>query len=160
MSWTPHSLWFVHVNTPLQFEPGKYYVLAAAQLLYTINGIRHSASAAPAPAATSAGGPNRQGARGGVGGGGGGVTGSGGVDSLSEASKVLAAHRGRKPLPPPPLARAGVLRLIEAARLALERLGEADETMNLAESAWALMFGCVSGLGGANWSRGEGGGEG
>lgn len=95
-----------------------------AQLLYTVNGIKHP------PAATGATGRKS-------GGGGVGILGGG----VSEVSKVLAARRGQKPPPPPPLARAGALRLVVAARLALERLGDAEETMNLAESAWALMFG-------------------
>lgn len=39
------------------------------------------------------------------------------------------------------LTRAGPLRLLDAARLALESLGETEEAMDLAESALALMFG-------------------
>lgn len=46
-----------------------------------------------------------------------------------------------------PLTRAGPLRLLEAARLFLERLGEAEEAMNLAESALGLIFGCVGSIG-------------
>lgn len=77
---------------------------------------------------------------------------------LSEVSKVLAARRKQAPPPPPPLTRAGALRLLEAARLALERFGELEETMNLAESAWALMFrsGDVRSVG-VGERRGEGG---
>lgn len=93
-----------------------------------MNGIKNTSTAAAEP------GQNR---KTGSGSSGGGVLGGG----LSEVSKVLAARRGQKPPPPPPLTRAGALRLVEAARLALERLGDAEETMNLAESAWALMFG-------------------
>lgn len=49
----------------------------------------------------------------------------------------------RLPPPSPHLMQTGPLRLLEAARLLLERLGEAEEAMNLAESALALMFGWV-----------------
>lgn len=93
------------------------------QLLYTVHGLKHPV------AARQPGG----------GGGSGGSKALGG--GLSEVSKVLAARRRQKQPPPPPLTRAGALRLLEAAKLVLERLGDAEETMNLAESAWALMFG-------------------
>ena len=123
-----------------------------AQLLYTVNGIKH-----PPAASNTAGAEPAQNRKSGSGGGGGGGGGGGilGV-KLTEISKALAARRGQKPPPPPPLTRAGVLRLVEAARLALERLGDAEETMNLAESAWALMFGWVGGWVGGRGGRGDG----
>ncbi|CBN74759.1 hypothetical protein Esi_0041_0099 [Ectocarpus siliculosus] len=96
---------------------------ATHDLLYTVHGLKHPVAA-------------RQ--PGGGGGSGGGKPVGGG---LSELCKVLAARRRQKQPPPPPLTRAGALRLLEAAKLVLERLGDAEETMNLAESAWALMFG-------------------
>eukprot|EP00903_Cladosiphon_okamuranus_P012671 g11851.t1 len=127
----PHETAHTHGRTHLHHPRGGGH--QDAQLLYTVNGIKHP------PAATSAAGtePAQNRKSGGGGGGSGGIFGGG----LSEVSKMLAARRGQKPPPPPPLTRAGALRLVEAARLALERLGDADETMNLLESAWALMFG-------------------
>ncbi|CAM9735806.1 unnamed protein product [Scytosiphon promiscuus] len=131
----PHDAAVVHGRQRHHHHHGR--AAAAYDLLYTVDGIKH-------PAATNSlvgihtskisGGRVREG---GAGGGIGGTARSG----LSEVSKVLASRRGQKPPPPPPLTQAGALRLLEAARLALERLGDCEESMNLAESAWALMFG-------------------
>lgn len=65
--------------------------------------------------------------------------------------EVTGSNRLQSRLALRPLTREGPLRLLEAGRLALERLGDPDEAMNLAESALALMFGCVGA-----WIRGDG----
>ena len=71
-----------------------------------------------------------------------GVTDGGFVGNAPKTSSE--AHRRPKlrgQLHSSPLTGAGPLRLLEAARLSLERFGDPEESMNLAESAWSLMFG-------------------
>ena len=91
------------------------------QLLYSVDSVRPSASSSSDPQA--------------------GVTSVGFVGNAPKTSEAHRRPKLRSQLNPSLLTGAGPLRLLEAARLSLERFGDPEEAMSLAESAWSLMFG-------------------